>query len=167
MTPDGIATEDWDRVHELALQVVNDSAEGDEAASDAASLRLRELLDELQEKYGALPSLLATRADYVTSPQEREYWLLAAYEQAQQRKDEKNLVWVASSLACFHLEEAPDLMKGTHWLESFEQHLQTFSDPSEARQAIRLRGLLQSLKEQRQNNELQRTRPAQATEPRR
>src|SRR5262245_24361019 len=72
MTPDGIATEDWDRIHELALEVVNDSAEGDEAASDAASVRLRELLDQLQEKYGALPSLLATRADYVASPEERE-----------------------------------------------------------------------------------------------
>jgi hypothetical protein len=167
MTPDGIATEDWDRVHELALQVVNKSTEGDEAASDAASLRLRELLDELQEKYGALPSLLATRADYVASPEEREYWLLAAYEQAQQRKDEKNLVWVAGSLASFHLDEAPDLVKGAQWLESFEQHLQGCSNPSEAKEVVRLRGILHSLKEQPQNNELQRTRPAQATEPRR
>jgi hypothetical protein len=166
MTPDGVATEDWDHVHELALQVVNESAEGDEAASDAASLRLRDLLDELQEKYGALPSLLATRADHVASLEEREYWLRAAYEQAQQRKDEKNLVWVASSLACFHLEEAPDLAKGTQWLESFEHHLQGLSDPSEAKEAVRLRAILQSLQEQPQNNELQRTRHGKL-EPRR
>jgi NADH:ubiquinone oxidoreductase subunit E len=112
MTPDGIATEDWDRVLALAVQVVNDSAAGNEEDSDAASMRLREVLDELQEKYGALPSLLATRADYVASPEEREYWLLAAYEQAQKRDDPKNLVWVSSSLACFHLEEAPDVTKG-------------------------------------------------------
>lgn len=163
--PDGIATEDWDRVHELAVQVVNDSAEGDVAASDAAALRLRELLDELQEKYGALPSILATRADYVASQDEREYWLLAAYEQAQQRKDAKNLAWIASSLACFHLEEAPDLAKGTQWVESFEQHLQGFSEPSERIEAVRLRGILQSLKEAAANNEVQRTRPARM-EPR-
>jgi hypothetical protein len=166
MTPDGIATEDWDRIHELALQVVNESAEGDEMASAASSLRLRELLDELQEKYGAHPSLLATRADYVASPEEREYWLLAAYEQAQQRKDEKNLVWIASSLASFHLEEAPDLAKGTQWLESFEHHLQRLSDPSEAKEAVRLRAILQCLKKQPQNNELQRTRHGKL-EPRR
>jgi hypothetical protein len=58
-TPDGISTEDWDRVHELSLEVVNYSAVGEEEASDQASNQLRELLDELQEKYGPLPSLLA------------------------------------------------------------------------------------------------------------
>jgi hypothetical protein len=84
-TPDGITTEDWDRVHELALDVVNLSAEGDEAASDAAKLQLRELVDDLQEKYGPLPSLLATRADYVERVEDREYWLTAAYEQAAAR----------------------------------------------------------------------------------
>jgi hypothetical protein len=32
-TPDGIATEDWDRVHELALEIVNALAEDDLATS--------------------------------------------------------------------------------------------------------------------------------------
>jgi hypothetical protein len=71
-TPDGITTEDWDRVHDLALEVVNLSAEGDEAGSDAAKIQLRELLDDLQEKYGPLPSLLATRADYVERVEDRD-----------------------------------------------------------------------------------------------
>jgi hypothetical protein len=30
MTSDGIATEDWDEVHELAIRIVNLSTEGDE-----------------------------------------------------------------------------------------------------------------------------------------
>ena len=55
MTPDGISTEDWDRVQAHALQVVNSSAEADDSASDAASLRLRELLDDLQRTWCGLP----------------------------------------------------------------------------------------------------------------
>jgi len=148
MTPDGVSTEDWDRVHELALQVVNSSAEGDGPASDAASLRLRELLDDLQEKYGPLPSLLATRADYVERPEDREYWLLAAYQQAHDRGDDKNLVWTAASLAAFQLEEALDVTKGAQWLNALEGHLQAFPDPAEANEAVRLRGVLDTLTKQ-------------------
>ena len=128
MTPDGISTEDWDRVHALALEIVNTSADDDEAASDAASLRLRELLDELQEKYGPLPSLLATRGDYGSDPVERDYWLAAAYEGAKRRGDAKNLVWIASSLATLHVEEICDPAKGAEWLTLLEQHLQVSPD---------------------------------------
>lgn len=154
MTPDGIATEDWDRVHQLALDVVNASSEGDLAASDSAKVRLRELLDQLQERYGPLPSLLATRADYVDGLEEQEYWLMAAYEQAVKLGDPKNLVWIASSLAAFHLEEAPDPVKGSEWLALLEQHLQASHDASEADEAVRLRGILERLKKGPQNKQL-------------
>jgi hypothetical protein len=59
----------------------------------------------LEEKYGPLPSLLATRADYVDSPEEREYLLLRAYEQARALNDLKNLVEIAESLASFYIED--------------------------------------------------------------
>jgi hypothetical protein len=163
MTPDGISTEDWDRVHELALDVVNTSAEGDEKASARASDRLRGVLDELQEKYGPLPSLLATRADYVDRGEDREYWLLAAYDQAQQRQDAKNLVWIAESLASLYLEERSDREKGTEWLTALERHLQTFHDAYEAKQASRLREILERRQPSGpQNNEMQLTRSAPA-----
>jgi hypothetical protein len=158
MTPDGIATEDWDRVHELALDIANASAEEDLATSESATVRLRELLDELQEKYGPLPSLLATRADYVDGHEEQEYWLMAAYDQALKLGDPKNLVWVAASLAAFHLEESPDPIKGGEWLTLLEEHLHAAFDASEAQEAVRLRGVLQRLKEQPQNNKMQQTR---------
>jgi hypothetical protein len=117
MTSDGIATEDWDRVHELALEIVDASAEGEEATSDEAAVRLRELLDEFQEKYGPLPSLLATRADYISDgPEERDYWLTAAYEQAQKLGDLKNLVTIAASLATLHVEDLRDSIIGEQWL---------------------------------------------------
>jgi hypothetical protein len=158
MTPDGISTEDWDRVHELALDVVNSSAEDDLVASASASLRLRELLDELQEKYGPLPSLLATRGDYVDSPVERDYWFSAAYEEAKRRGDAKNLVWIASSLATLHVEGIRDPVKGAEWLTLLEQHLVASPDESEAEEAHRLRGILQSTNQQPQNNGLKLTK---------
>jgi hypothetical protein len=158
VTPDGITTEDWDRIHQLALDVVNASADGDTSASDAASLRLREVLDELQEKYGPLPSLLATRADYVTGTEERDYGLTAAYEQAAARGDIKNLVWISSSLACLHLEDAADPARGKEWLTRLEGHLRVAPDESEAEEAVRLRELLNRLQERPQNNKMQRTK---------
>ena len=158
MTPDGIATEDWDRVHQLAADVVNASADGDTAAADAASLRIRGVLDELQKKYGPLPSLLAPRADYVDGLEEREYWLMAAYEQAQARGDLKNRVWVASSLASLHLEEVGDPVTGERWLRALEGHLRTFPDESERQEAIRLGGILEELRTRPQNKQMQRTR---------
>jgi hypothetical protein len=157
VTPDGIATEDWDRVHQLALDIVNASAEGDTAASDAAALQLREFLDELQEKHGPLPSLLATRADYVSGTEERDYWLTAAYEQATVRRDLKNLVWIAASLACLHLEDLADTVKGEEWLRRLEDHLKTAPNASEAEEAHRLREVLKQLRQQPQNNKMQRT----------
>ena len=141
MTPDGIEASDWDQVHELALEVVNTSAEGDEAASIAASDRLRHLVDRLQEKYGPLPSLLATRADYVDRPEDREYWLLAAYAQAEHRGDSKNKAFIAESLASFYIEERPDREQGTRWLETLVEHLGASGDPRE--EAVRLRAILE------------------------
>lgn len=159
MTPDGISTEDWDRVHELALEVVNASGEGEEAASAAAVVRLRELLDDLQERYGPLPSLLATRADYIhDAPEEREYWLTAAYEQAQKRCDVKNLVWIAASLATLYVDDLRDPTRGAQWLTLLEEHVRVSHDDSEAKEAVRLRAILESLNRQPQNKEMQLTR---------
>ena len=140
-TPDGITTEDWDRVHELALEVVNLSAEDDEAGSDAAKIQLRELLDDLQEKYGPLPSLLATRADYVERVEDSEYWLTAAYEQAAARRDAKNLVWIAASLATLFVEDARDPARGAEWLARLDELLLVSPDPWERAEADRLRAI--------------------------
>jgi len=63
MTSDGIADADWDRVHELVVDVVNASVSEDKAAEVRARASLFMLLDQLDDKYGPKPSLLATRAD--------------------------------------------------------------------------------------------------------
>jgi hypothetical protein len=158
VTPDGITTEDWDRVHDLALEVANTSGESDHVSSANATLRLRAHLDALQKKYGPLPTLLATRADYVDTSEEREYWLLAAYEQASIRSDAKNLIWISSSLAALYVEDLTDPVKGAEWLARLDQYLQATPDDSESQEAIRLQVLLERLREEPQNKQMQRTR---------
>ena len=143
MTEDGIATEDWDRVHELALEIVNSSAEGEVPASDQASLRLVELLDEFQEKYGPLPSLLATRADYLVRFEDREYWYLAAYKQAAERGDARNLVSISESLTSLYAENL-QWREAAEWVGLLEQHLVVSPDSFDAEQAMRIRELLAS-----------------------
>jgi hypothetical protein len=158
MTPDGIATEDWDEVHELAVDIVNASAVEDAPTGRVALKRLMELLDRLQRKYGPLPSLLATRGDYLTNPSEREYWLEAAHEQALLRQDAKNLVWIASSLASLYVEVVRDSRRGHEWVNRLEEYLQRSPDESEAEDLIRLRTALMSLPRQPPNKQMQRTR---------
>ena len=60
MTSDGISDEDWSRIRELAVDVVNASASGND---DGEGSRLLEALDVLERTYGRLPSIVATRAD--------------------------------------------------------------------------------------------------------
>ena len=57
-------------------------------------------LDRLEVTYGALPSILATRADYLDDEDpRREELLLQAYALAESRHDTMNLLDVAHSLA--------------------------------------------------------------------
>jgi hypothetical protein len=158
MTPDGISTEDWDQVHELAVDIVNASAADDGSAGRVALKRLLEVLDRLQRKYGPLPSLLATRGDYLADPAEREYWLEAAHEQALLRQDDKNLVWIASSLASLYVEDLRDARLGREWVDKLETYLRRTPNESEAEELARLRTALESLPEQPPNKQMQRTR---------
>ena len=90
MTPDGIDAANWDRVHELAVDIANCSIAEDGAWETGALIPLIGLLDELDDKYGPKPSLLATRADYVQLPEDRARLLLAAYSEAERITDATN-----------------------------------------------------------------------------
>lgn len=142
VTSDGISTEDWGLVHELAVEVVNRSAAGDASGSKAKVAELLGLLDTLEERYGCLPSLLATRADYVDGPEEREYYLLQAYSEARALDDAINLVEIAESLASFYIEDRSDDRNGAHWLRVLEEFLKVHDDPAVAEEVTRLRELL-------------------------
>lgn len=68
MTPDGVSTEDWGLVHEAVLEIVNASAIDDEVLCAHYTERLFDFLSELEERYGRIPAILATRADFTDDP---------------------------------------------------------------------------------------------------
>jgi len=123
MTPDGISGADWDAVHELTLEMLNCAAAEDPSPSSRAKASLMELLDRLDQKYGAKPSLLATRADFVDSSVERERLLLAAYSEAKRIADGMNRELIAHSLAQFHIEEMGSVDEGAKWLGVWRDEL--------------------------------------------
>ena len=142
MTSDGIETADWDRVHELALDIVNASLAGDDAAEAGARTLLLSVLDEFDRKYGRKASLLATRADYVESSEDRERLFLAAYEEAERIGDDTNRGLIAHSLAEFYLDEIKDAERGTTWLGLWRDHLGVEPDEYDREELSRLEGLL-------------------------
>jgi len=74
-------------------------------------------LDELTAKYGELPSLLATRADYVEDPAESERLLLRAFEAATRIVDTLNLREIALSLADLYTTLRPRRVAARVWLD--------------------------------------------------
>jgi hypothetical protein len=101
-----------------------------------------ETLDELEQRYGPKPSLLATRADYVESTEERERLLLAAFTEAERTSDERNGELSAGSLAQFYIEEVQDLDQGAKWLAVWRSALGTEPVPEDEREVARLESIL-------------------------
>ena len=118
-TPDGIETAEWDVVQGLAVDVVNASDE-----HKAHHVRqLLDYLDVLEFKYGPLPSILATRADYLDADDPaREELLLRAQSIAAANDDAANQVYVAQSLAELYLEKG-NLQNADHWLTRMRECL--------------------------------------------
>ena len=142
MTSDGITDADWDRVHTLAVDIVNCSAAGDDSGETRARASLMAVLDELDERYGLKPSLLATRADYVQSPADRQRLLHAAYTAAEQLADSKNCELIAHSLTEFYLEEVADLDEGAMWLAVWRNALGITPTASDLYELARLEAAL-------------------------
>jgi hypothetical protein len=142
MTSDGIDGADWDHVHELAVDIVNLSASEDQAGEARARTALLRLLDRLDEKYGIKPSLLATRADFVDSAEEKERLLMAAYSEAERIADQFNRQLIAHSLAEFYLETAETPDEGARWLGMWRSHLGTEPSQSDLSEVARLETIL-------------------------
>lgn len=102
-TSDGISTADWEVVHDLALKIANAEAESD---TNVYKKQLMLYLDELEAKYGVLPSILATRADYVEDRAEAGALLRQAYTIAAAARDTLNMKEIAESLKELQLEDS-------------------------------------------------------------
>ena len=123
MTSDGIKNADWNRVHEAALQVTNATIRADAGSQKRAGRALTDELDRLECKYGCLPSIVATRADFCNNPKLQVRLWTTAYQLANTRADKWNLLLIATSLTEFYVRGRVDVEKGEFWLERMRCHL--------------------------------------------
>lgn len=135
-TSDGISTEDWDKVHELALDIANASLraeKGEEVKGvvEAYKMELLNHLDSLARKYGSLPTILATRADYIDDTADKIRLFNEAYTSAKTHGDIHNKLAVASSLARLYIEDLQQPHEGKKWLEVFGECLKKIGDDSD------------------------------------
>src|SRR5262245_14796224 len=143
-TTDGISTADWNRVTELAMEIwkhINDAAAEERCRRD-----LLNYLDALETKYGSLPSILATRADFSSSDAKREELLARAYALAVECRDRINALYIAHSLADMYLGELGKPLEGARWLSCFGTLLyEEPDDPLWAKEFERLKKLAKEL----------------------
>jgi hypothetical protein len=78
MEPFPFSAEDWARVREACLAVVNAELAEQESVRATRFAELGNLLAELRVKYGEHPTLLETEADFAAEPSEQ----VALYEMA-------------------------------------------------------------------------------------
>jgi len=124
MTSDGISSKDWEEVHELVLAVVNASDDEDGRHREQLFAYLR----KLTSKYGELPSILATQADYVDDSSECERLFLRAFDLAQTRGDRSNVLEISLSLANHYSRDLCRLGEASRWLEIANAYLGPDSD---------------------------------------
>lgn len=126
MTSDGISDADWSCVEESAEDIV--AARMDGADHGLLVANMHSLLDRLKVKYGRLPSILATEADYVENSQYELSLLKEAYLSACEIGDTKNIAFIAASLSEYYLEGLIDIKKAGFWKIKLEKALEDFSD---------------------------------------
>ncbi len=116
MTSDGISIADWEVATDYAAQIANAAcADDDQLAADLTAKFLR-YLDELEFKYGKLPSILATRSDYLDDPAQRVALLGEAYGLAEHLDDRRNSTLIAASLAEVFIKESLNVPLARKWL---------------------------------------------------
>jgi hypothetical protein len=128
MTSDGISSEDWDQIRALAVELANATDEDE----DRVRHRLFERLRELTAKYGELPSILATEADYVDEPSESERLFLRAFELARARNDRANICEIALSLAELYAAHLRSVTQASNWLEVAGAYISSDNDMDRA-----------------------------------
>jgi hypothetical protein len=149
MTSDGISTEDWEVVQDYASKIANAACADDERTSDFVTEKLLRYLECLEAKYGKLPGILATRADYTSDLSQRLKLLQEAYDLARQSNDKENLTLTASSLARLFVDEVGDATSAEKWLASLADALGDKWDDLEHQEFQTLSGQVERLKQKR------------------
>jgi hypothetical protein len=131
MTSDGITTKDWNRVGVLAADIANARCADDDQAAEQRTKKILLLLEKLERKYGRLPSILATRADYTADVVGQARLLREAWTAAKRLGDHKNITLITSSLAELFVEERHDTRQGSVWVKRLAEALDVYWDSGE------------------------------------
>jgi hypothetical protein len=123
MTPDGINKRDWAKVHVIACRIANAAIQDDKQGCHRWTKELMTCLDTLEHKYGRLPSIVATRADFGGNARQRIKLWKEAYSLALVRGDKKNLALISSSLAGFMIDDQENADAGQRWLDIMKGHM--------------------------------------------
>jgi hypothetical protein len=121
MTSDGISSDDWERIQEIAAVIANAAIADDNVLYDSATLEMANALKELKDKYGALPSIIATEAEYAANPVVKVNLLQEALNLARRGGDEKNERLIIHSLAEVYVDELKDKERALYWIDRFAQ----------------------------------------------
>ena len=116
MTPDGITNVDWKPVHRLALKIANASSAGDVGLSLQHEKQLHSYLKRLLRKYGPLPSIVSTQADYTDHPSKRVRLYKVAFDSARKINDNLNVMLAAWSIVEIYIEELKNRRAAENWL---------------------------------------------------
>ncbi|HDP4854863.1 hypothetical protein P4204_25355 [Pseudomonas aeruginosa] len=101
-TSDGITDSDWESIIISAEEIAE--LTGREIDARFAQKKILFQLDRLEKKYGRLPTILSTKADYIDSTDERLSLLKEAYITADEIQDKKNKAFISSSIIEVYLE---------------------------------------------------------------
>ncbi len=140
MTSDGISSEDWDIVIELSTKIA-DVVENEHDYQMCVN-ELMAWLDKLEQKYGIRPSILSTKADYVSDVSGSLSLLKEAFILSQSLNDKKNMTFIASSIAEKYIEDLSDFSNGQLWLSELGRCLEQFYDEGEQETFSRLQEML-------------------------
>ena len=88
---------EWDRVHLLAVEIVEAASLEDDVLYESRVQALFVLLDDLERRYGSQSRILATRADYSDGP-DRYSLYVEALRMSREEGDTENEAMILESM---------------------------------------------------------------------
>ncbi len=128
-TSDGIFDVDWDEIEKISFSIASAIEKGDN--STVLVEKLFNKLDFLEDKYGKLPSITATRADYTDCPLKQLSLLKEAYASSLEINDKKNMAYISASIAEFYMENDAYQDKVRFWASIFLSYIETLAKNDE------------------------------------
>jgi hypothetical protein len=126
------SADDWNRVEELATEIVNASAMDDDVLGASKVENMREHLAELRDRYGEHPILIETEADFEDDPLRRKDLYLAAIALAEANALPSYTIRI--SLAGVLIDELHDPLGAAQQLSACERETQQQGDDDQRRQ---------------------------------